>query len=140
MMLGVDLGTVRNGVVMVWRGKPLLHAVVPAEGLKRILSGVRGVSEISVGFSPYVDSSEILGVLKALCGTPPRQAGGREQGLVGPLLAEAEVPRAGRGRDRRPELRFGAGYCTGYMPETVTAGGSALSGPPHSRGPWDRRL
>jgi hypothetical protein len=26
------------------------------------------------------------------------------------------------------------------MPETVTAGGSALSGPPHSRGPWDRRL
>lgn len=112
-MLGVDLGTVRNGVVMVWRGKPLLHAVVPAEGLKRILSGVRGVSEISVGFSPYVDSSEILGVLKALCGTPPRQAGGREQGLVGPLLAEAEVPRAGRGRDRRPELRFGAGYCTG---------------------------
>jgi hypothetical protein len=42
--------------------------VVPAEGLKRILSGVRGVSEISVGSSPYVDSSEILGVLKALCG------------------------------------------------------------------------
>jgi hypothetical protein len=106
-MLGVDLGTVRNGVVMVWRGNPLLHAVVPAEGLKRILSGVRGVSEISVGFSPYVDSSEILGVLKALCGAPPRQAGGREQGLVGPLPAEAEVPRAGRGRDRRPELRFG---------------------------------
>jgi hypothetical protein len=42
--------------------------VVPAEGLKRILSGVRGVSEISVGSSPYVDFSEILGVLKALCG------------------------------------------------------------------------
>jgi hypothetical protein len=71
-VLGVDLGAVRNGVVMVWRGNPLLHAVVPAEGLKRILSGVRGVSEISVGFSPYVDPSEILGVLKALCGAAPR--------------------------------------------------------------------
>ena len=44
--------------------------MVPAEGLKRILPGVRGVSEISVGFSPYIDSSEILGVLKALCGAP----------------------------------------------------------------------
>jgi hypothetical protein len=98
-MLGVDLGTVRNGVVMVWRGNPLLHAVVPAEGLKRILSGVRGVTEISVGFSPYIDSSEILGVWKALCGAPQRQAGGREQGLVGrywlrrkyPGLAEDEI-------------------------------------------------
>jgi hypothetical protein len=70
--LGVDLGAVRNGLVMVWRGNPLLHAVVPADALKRILSAVKGVAEISVGFSPYVDPSELFGGLKTLCGAAPR--------------------------------------------------------------------
>ncbi len=67
--IGVDLGAAKNGLVMVWRGHPLLHAVVPADTLRRILASVSGIAEVAVGASPYVDPSPIFEELSRLCGS-----------------------------------------------------------------------
>lgn len=65
--LGIDLGKSRNGVVMVWRGEPVLHAVVSAQKLRELLLLINGAAEVSVGYSPHADPSAILPELKRLC-------------------------------------------------------------------------
>lgn len=67
--LGIDLGAVKNGVVMVWRGFPLLHVVAPGEELRRILASINGVAEVAIGSSPYVDPSTVFEELRRLCGS-----------------------------------------------------------------------
>lgn len=65
--IGVDLGAAKNGVVMVWRDRPLLHAVVSADALRRILASTSGISEVAVGSSPYVDPSPVFEELSRRC-------------------------------------------------------------------------
>ncbi|MEZ0248399.1 MAG: hypothetical protein ABWJ97_03920 [Thermoproteus sp.] len=66
-VLGIDLGAAKNGLVMVWRGRPVLHVVVPGDELKRILESVRGLSEVAMGSSPYVDPKYALEGLRPMC-------------------------------------------------------------------------
>lgn len=52
--LGVDLGTSKNGLVYVWRGEPILHAVVDIKTVEEILREATSL-DIHIGSSPYVD-------------------------------------------------------------------------------------
>ncbi|WP_053240275.1 hypothetical protein [Pyrobaculum islandicum] len=52
--VGVDLGTSRNGMAYVWRGEPILHAVLDWKTVEEILRNI-GPLQIYIGSSPYVD-------------------------------------------------------------------------------------
>jgi hypothetical protein len=60
--LGIDLGASKNGLAYVWRGTPLLHAVLDWGAVEKILRGIEGV-EIHIGSSPYVDVKKATSLL-----------------------------------------------------------------------------
>lgn len=73
--LGVDLGAARNGLAYVWRGEPVLHAVVDWQTVEAVLRNA-GPLEIYIGSSPYVDVKKAAAL-----------AGCREVRLVDELAA-----------------------------------------------------
>ncbi len=60
--LGVDLGTSKNGVVYVWSGEPLLHAVLDWPSVEAILKNTNNL-EVHIGASPYVDVKKAASLL-----------------------------------------------------------------------------
>lgn len=60
--LGVDLGASKNGLAYVWRGVPLLHAVLDWDAVEKILKGIDRV-EVHIGSSPYVDVKKAASLL-----------------------------------------------------------------------------
>jgi len=87
--LGVDLGTAKNGVVYVWRGELVLHAVLDWATVEAVLKSAESV-QIHMGSSPYVDMKRALSTL-----------GCREVRLVDELDAGSSRPWLKR---RYPEL------------------------------------
>jgi hypothetical protein len=63
-ILGVDLGVAKNGVVLVWRGEPILHSTVSRQELEAILAA-SSVGLIAVGSSPLTAS--LIKSLRARC-------------------------------------------------------------------------
>ncbi len=61
--LGVDLGTSKNGIVYVWGGVPLLHAVLDWGAVEEILKNTN-TAEVYIGSSPYVDVKRAASLLK----------------------------------------------------------------------------
>lgn len=66
-VLGVDLGSMHNGVVLVHRGDLVLHSVVAEEELDSILKSVKNLSAVAVGLSPYVNVAAVVELLKGRC-------------------------------------------------------------------------
>lgn len=60
--LGVDLGASKNGMAYVWRGIPLLRAVLDWDTVGEILRESRDL-EIHMGSSPYVDVKRAASLL-----------------------------------------------------------------------------
>lgn len=63
-VLGIDLGEAKNGVVLAWRGEPVVHSTVSRQELEAILLA-SNVGLIAVGLSPLAAS--LIGALKARC-------------------------------------------------------------------------
>lgn len=60
--LGVDLGASRNGLAYVWKGKPLLHAVLDWGTVEEVLRK-SDTLEVHIGSSPYVDVKKAASLL-----------------------------------------------------------------------------